>query len=558
MAVMPALCLWLAALLSMGALHAAEQPAPAAPVAASSPDTLETLDALVALRAQLRGDIESLLAERGAESNATAQAALDQQIAELSEDLAATETNFAEIATGADLALLAGDAEEQPFNFQEELFSLAEPLIKEMKGLTSHVRAKTVQRDRIAFFEERLPVVESALDNLTKLLSASPSAELRAQLERMQEDWRKQQTFMSSQLQSARLQLTTLESDEVSLGEASQSYIKSFVNKRGRYLGLAVLTVLGVLLLGRLVQSALSRWLLAYSRDVRSFQMRLLDLIVRMLVGIGVIVGPMVVFYLNEDWMLFSLSVLLLLGVALTLRAAIPRFWNQIQLFLNVGSVREGERLEIDGMPWRVKQINFFSTLENPATGLQLRLKIDDLVDRRSRPLAPHEPWFPCELGDWVRFENGWRGRVVGVSTELVRLVERGGAQRTMTTGDFLAAGPTNLSTNFRLRETVGVSYDHIAEATGSMLEVLQDFVAERIEAEGYGDDLLNLRVEFERANDSSLDLLVIADFDGSRADIYNRLRRALQRWCVAACHANGWDIPFPQVTLHQASVERT
>jgi len=48
-------------------------------------------------------------------------------------------------------------------------------------------------------------------------------------------------------------------------------------------------------------------------------------------------------------------------------------------------------------------------------------------------------------------------------------------------------------------------------------------------------------------------DVVVIADFDGALADLYGRLRRALQRWCVEACNEYGWEIPFTQLTLHQA-----
>ena len=72
-----------------------------------------------------------------------------------------------------------------------------------------------------------------------------------------------------------------------------------------------------------------------------------------------------------------------------------------------------------------------------------------------------------------------------------------------------------------------------------------------RIIEEGYEKDLLNLRVEFEYANASSLDLVVIADFKGSRADLYNRLRRSIQRWCVDACTENQWEIPFTQIAIH-------
>jgi hypothetical protein len=47
----------------------------------------------------------------------------------------------------------------------------------------------------------------------------------------------------------------------------------------------------------------------------------------------------------------------------------------------------------------------------------------------------------------------------------------------------------------------------------------------------------------------------VIADFDGALGDLYNRLRRAIQRWCVEACTEYHWEIPFTQLTLHQADV---
>jgi len=84
----------------------------------------------------------------------------------------------------------------------------------------------------------------------------------------------------------------------------------------------------------------------------------------------------MIVFYVVEDWVLFSLSILLLLGIAWTLRQALPRYIHQIQIFLNIGSVREGERLLLDGLPWQVRTINVFSTLVNPVAELTQRVPI--------------------------------------------------------------------------------------------------------------------------------------------------------------------------------------
>jgi hypothetical protein len=155
--------------------------------------------------------------------------------------------------------------------------------------------------------------------------------------------------------------------------------------------------------------------------------------------------------------------------------------------------------------------------------------------------------------GDWVLLSDGMRGKVIGITQELVELVARGGAHRTYTTAGFLSLSPLNLSRNFRLKETIGISYGLQKDSTTTIPALLKDFVERRIGESGYGDALLNLRVEFQQANTSSLDLVVIADFDGRLADLYNRLRRSIQGWCVEACTAYDWEIPFTQLTLHQA-----
>lgn len=129
--------------------------------------------------------------------------------------------------------------------------------------------------------------------------------------------------------------------------------------------------------------------------------------------------------------------------------------------------------------------------------------------------------------------------------------MERGGAHLTYQTSDFLAKSPRNLATNFRIKEPVGISYKLQKDCTTRVPETLHAYIQQRAEQEGCGDQLLSLRVEFALANSSSLDLTVIADFPGELGDLYNRLRRAIQRWFVDACTKYGWEIPFPQMTLH-------
>jgi hypothetical protein len=519
---------------------------------AQLPDTISTLQSLHQLQSELKADINDLGKQLAAAQTESEKNDIQAQIDKLEGDLQTTTQNLRGIAAGADIASLR-QAEEKKFSLQEELFSLLKPALKEMREMTSHVRLKSELKDKIAYFREKQPVAELAVANISDLLARNEDESLERYLENMLAEWRKQLTVIQSEVQSAELKLEQLESTEASLAEASQSYLKGFFQQRGLYLGQALLSVFVILLLSRLSYQAMVKVIPGYRQEHRSFRLRLLDLMHRIITMLLAIMGPMVVFYLVEDWVLFSLGILLLLGIGLTLRHALPRYWQVVQLFLNIGSVREGERIDLDGLPWRVRHINFFSQLENPTAELSQRVRIDDLVDLKSRPTRLGDPWFPCKKDDWVLLSDGFRGKVSGISQELVELIERGGARRTYTTADFLAQSPLNLSRNFRLKETIGITYAQQRDSVGSIPDTLKAHVERRADEEGYGDALLSLRVEFERANTSSLDIVVIADFDGAVADLYNRLRRALQRWCVEACSENGWEIPFTQLTLHQA-----
>jgi small-conductance mechanosensitive channel len=206
----------------------------------------------------------------------------------------------------------------------------------------------------------------------------------------------------------------------------------------------------------------------------------------------------------------------------------------------------------LHGVPWLVKTINVFSELENPSLGVRLRLPIEDLLGKTSRPFHKNEPWFPCKRNDWVILSDGTRGVVTSLSHEMVEMVQRGGSRKTYQTADFMALSPLNISVNFRLKVLFGISYDLQKDATTRILEILESHISEQIDTEGYGKNLLNLRVEFAQAGASSLDLVVIADFRGELAPLYQRLSRAIQRWCVDACTLNNWEIPFPQLTIHK------
>jgi hypothetical protein len=518
--------------------------------AVAEDDSLPTLRNLLQLRQDLSAEIKGLN-ERVAQTQVkNEKLELQQQLDALEKDLRTTSRNFENIVAGSDLSALR-NGEEEAFDFQKELFALIRPAMEEMKAMTIHVRKKAELRETVANYAEQVPLIDKALTNIATLQTGIKDPDLIAALAEVESDWKKQQALMQGELQSAQLQLERMMAEEVSLTEASQSYFKVFFRKRGLYLIEALGVMLGVLLLSRFNHYLLRRFVPGFNRLHRSFRVRLVELIHYLGTLILLILGPMLVFYLEEDWVLFSLGILLLLGLLLTLRQTLPRYIRQIELFLNIGTVREGERIQLDGLPWKVNKVNIYCILLNPDAGLKQRLHIDMLVGLKSRPCIDDEPWFPCRCDDWVVLADGVRGQVQRITEELVVLAERGGAMLTYTTADFLAANPRNLSGGFRLKEIFGISYDQQADSTAMIPEKLAAYTRERLDQEGYLPYLVDFKVEFNAAGASSLDLAMLADFNGEMAPLYGKLSRLLQRAAVDACSRYNWEIPFPQMTVH-------
>lgn len=518
------------------------------------PTTVDTLTSLLEQKAAIDADISTLSIAFKRASSDTEKEQLKINLDSKGDEAQKIDRSIENLAASTDLSSLRAVKEEE-FNFEKEFFSLIEPTLKEMKHLTYDVRAKANLRDRIEFVNKRMPVVKTALKNIGELNIQRDNRNLAIHVDRLKNRWTQQLQGYETELSSATLQLEKFELDE-EIREANEpSFFKTFFDQRGWVLLKALGAMVIIVLISKLIHRSLRTTLKGFQKANRSVRFRVIDLVHRGVTIIVMILAPMFIFYLAEDWVLFTLSMLILIGLAWSLREAIPRYWEQIEIFLNIGSVREGERLLMDGLPWEVKSINIFSTLHNPRANLTKRVKLGDLAGMNSRPAEKSEPWFPCQKGDWVILSDGVRGKVTGISLELIELIQRGGARCTYTLDNFLSASPQNLSLNFRIKERLGISYNNQSIATTEALGKLQEYLAKRLQGDGYQDILLNLNVEFEKANDSSLDLLVIADFKGESADIYNRLRRAIQRYCVDASTEFDWEIPFPQVTFHNPAL---
>ena len=327
--------------------------------------------------------------------------------------------------------------------------------------------------------------------------------------------------------------------------------MREFFRTRGLYLLIAFLAFVAILLAFKLITRFIFSVLPGAQKEQRPFHVRILDIFFQVFSVTSAIFGLIFVLYIAEDWFLLSLTLILFFGMAWTVRQTLPKMWQQVRLVLNMGAIREGERIMYNGVPWKVESLNVFCKLYNPTLGMHLRIPVENMIGLISRPYHVDEPWLPCKKGDWVAIDGKLFAKVSSLSFDQVELVELGGRRTVYPTSAFLALAPANLSRNFSIRVPFGLSYGLQAEITTTVPQTLKAFLQKKLDENGYGGDCLSLSVDFLQAGASSLDLVVLADFKGEQAQACKRLERALAKWCVECCNANNWDIPFPQMTVH-------
>lgn len=514
---------------------------------------------LVTLRA-LQANLESAKKELDERQDAFQEAQtvvekdnIASEINALNARITTIETDLESIAAGVDVQQIE-DNLSATIDLTAEFRELVQPIIQELKRATAKPRELEQLRNAITFHERRKQTATKALTHVRDLIAESKDEKLTSMLREKEASWEARLEEFSNTLTSAEYQLDEKERSDDSLLATVSEGAATFFRTRGKNILIALLAVVSVFCLLRLIHSFVRKMKMFRGRG-KSFGTRLLDVIYYAVTIVLSIAAWLFAFYAQGDWMLLGLSMLVIAGMVWTSKTTLPGVFEQAKLMLNLGSVREGELLVYNDVPWQVKRVSIFTDLVNPALeGGDLRLPLRDLIPLNSRPFSPKEPFFPSEMKQWVLLADGTLGKVIHQTPEWVQLVLLGGAIKTYTISDFVGQTPLNLSRGFRLSVTFGIDYNHQEDATDVVPELLRARIENDLATLITSDHLVSLKVEFATAGASSLDYSVIADFSSEVAEKYFFLQRAIQRICVDACNEHGWVIPFTQITMHQAT----
>ena len=544
----------LAALLMVSGAAFAQKKPKALPPPADVVKNLETLQGLIPAIQNAEKDLATLRAELAKAPTDEAKKEITQRVDAQRERVNQLRANFRIVTTGVEDNAYLSAAEEEA-SFDNEFKDLLKPLFTGLREATSKPREMEELRSELRVWVERRKVSKAALDRTNTAVSAAQEgSEVRKELEETRKLWTSRVDEATSETETLSRQIEEREKNTPSAWDAISGMVSDFWRSRGLNLLLAFGIALAVYFGTRRVYRYLRRYSPIHRRRKDGLVARSADLIVAAVAVLLAVVALTLVFYLKGDWLMLAITIIFIVGILWGSKRTLPPYIEQIKVILNLGSVRQGERLIYDGIPWRVDALNMYCDFSNPElTGGTMRLPVKDLLPLHSRPSDSKEPWFPTKESDWVRLNDGCYGKVIQQTPEQVVVLRLGGSLKTYPTADFLEQCPENLSRGFRVSSTFGVGYLHRALATDEVPGFLQDNVHRHL-VETLGRELVrSVKVEFKEAGASSLDYTVFADFDGEAAPRFAGLERMIQSACINACNEKGWDIPFPQMVIHQA-----
>jgi uncharacterized membrane protein len=448
-------------------------------------------------------------------------------------------------------------AEPEPVDIKTEIAQVFEPIVLSLERATEPARRMEELRQLAEQTEGRIAIAQATLDSIAVFQNAEteyPEA-LKLRLNRYNAVWQ-------SRLQEAQnLGVALDEQLEVARRAQGNSFKQftqdfgSFIFNRGASLLLALGMGIGFILLCQAIRLAIANFFRRRRGGVLSAALRIFSMAISLIGVVGGFVIAMTIFNIRHDWLMLAMSLLLALAVTWTFIRSLPVLLEQVRVLLNLGAVREGERTLVNGLPYRIDRLSWYSQLSNPdLKGGTLVYPVRELLGMHSRPVTPGEAWFPTRIGDWI-VRNGRHFEVIDQTPEHVIIRRPGGSEDFIPVQEFLGTEFEVLTDGYRAKYEFGLDYKHLKDAVEKIPKKIEDAVKEKITSEFGDDSITNAEVRFIGLGESDLKFDVLADMAPGLGEHWRRMQVHLNKAVVEACVKNKWSIPYPQLVVHQNKV---
>lgn len=536
------------------ALHAesdtAAKAAPPETVIELQPDVQEQLRQSADSIERQQRQLNELKQKRNQLTDGRVNPDLDKTIESAQKQLDDQRQRFIELAT-SDYDLLHNEEPLQhDVNWQQEMLQVIYPLMREMKQLSERPRAIEKLSSQISFYQQRNDALDKGLTHLREVIAQTSDNKLLPALRKLEDEASRAQIDIQQKLESLQRRQQDLLEDSPPLWSSLGTAMRDFATGMGWHLLLGLALAIGTYLLIQLLTPIPLSILEKRRLESFTFIERSVHFFSRVIGALGAAIVLLMVLYSQGEWVLLGVAVIIYIGLFFGLKNMLPNYLTEIRTVLNLGSVRQGERLIYNGLPWRIADLDFYTLLHNPALSGVMRVPLTQISKLSSRPFHKDEPWFPTNIGDNVIMNDGIQGRVERQTTESVQ-INCGESLVTYRIEKFLDARPQNISTGFAVSTIFSIDYRHQHEALNVIEQQFKETLAKQLAQQDFSASCLHLDVEFKSAAPSSLDFRIVGLFRGDAAEQHGRIQRWMQRAALECANTHDWNIPYQQITVH-------
>lgn len=510
-------------------------------------EIVETQNQIYSIKRQLKSETDSI-SKLKQES--------DLEKLELKQD----QLRFQFIETVSNINLEKKPEQSVKTDLSEDIKQIIDPVITGFKKISERPREIQNLKEKIDFYKARIKDAKKAIQALKAYLEKLEDKSLKITIEKSIKLSKGVKKEFEIQLEDAQFNLIKLEKNEESIVTTFGGVIFDFIKTKGKNLILALL-VFGLFFWGlSLGQDKIISLVMSKIRQEAQYPGQVHWMIRPLKVAYGLFTFITAFFfgvttlYVLNDWVLVTLILFMLAAIIWSSKHYIPQYFEQFKIVLNLGAVREGERLVYNDLPWKIKALGYYCRLVNPAlSGGFIRVSSKELLSLHSRPVGDTEPWFPTRKDDWVELSDGTFGKVVLQTPELVEIKMIGDEHKYLPTKDFIGMNPINLSQGFAIEFDFGVDYSHQKVIFTELIPNFINIIKERID-EDFKENkayFKELSIDFKSAGASSLDLRFFLKCDGPLAAQKRHLARKINSYFVEVCNTHDYIIPFNQLTVH-------
>ncbi|MCB0337076.1 MAG: hypothetical protein KDD62_12250, partial [Bdellovibrionales bacterium] len=269
---------------------------------------LKSLSTVLASRHEVEKDLRAKQALLGTDAARGRENKILSEIAKLQSTIDSLDQNFSVVAT----TIETDEFKEEPkqFSWAREAKELLEPLISEIKRLTSRPREINQLRTDLETYRNSRDQADYALANIEALSGNGLDKELSAALKDLRQEWSEKRQSSLTSISVLRQKLNRKLSERKSLVESVTDVSQIFFRSRGRNLFVAILATVLFWISVRFLQRRFDRF-----GSAKTLSTRLMHVLFFLAYALGTLGVFVFVLFVFGDWVLLILAMLVIVGL---------------------------------------------------------------------------------------------------------------------------------------------------------------------------------------------------------------------------------------------------